>query len=470
MIYVVGLGPGSMDYLPLKGYRLLTAGMKVFLRTEKAAPPELLREISWQSFDHLYEKFTTFEEVYQEIVRKLLGEGQKEDVVYAVPGNPLVAERTVELLLKQNDLAVEVVTAPGALELALTVLKIDPARDSYKVLDALTTNVWDFSKSAVNIIFQVYDRLIAGNLKVMLMERYPDDYPVYVLKDLGFPEEKVAEIPLYELDRREFDHKVLVAIPKMRDEQFCVQKLGEIMEILRGEGGCPWDREQTHSSLKPYVIEEAYEVAEALEEGDREKLKEELGDLLLQVVFHTQIAREEGTFTFKDVVEGICNKLIRRHPHVFADEDVKDSEDVKINWEMIKQQEKGKKSVIEGVARTFPALIKAQKVGEKAAKVGFDWERAEEVFNKIEEELLELKESLKEATSRQEEELGDLLFSVVNLARKLGVDAEEALNKTVNKFVKRFLKMEELSREMGLNLQDLDLKKMDELWNRAKNL
>ncbi|ABB15258.1 nucleoside triphosphate pyrophosphohydrolase [Carboxydothermus hydrogenoformans] len=469
VIYVVGLGPGSMDYLPLKAYRLLKAGMKVFFRTEKAAPPELLREITWQSFDHLYEEFSTFEEVYREIVNVLLRERQKGDLVYAVPGNPLVAEKTVELLLEQHEVPVEVVTAPGALELALTSLKIDPAKDPYKVLDALTVTAWDFSKSATNIIFQVYDRLIAGNLKILLMERYPDDYPVLVLRDLGLPGEKVEKVPLFELDRREFDHKVLVVVPKMREEIFSVEKLGEIMEVLRGEQGCPWDREQTHRSLLPYVLEEAYEVAEAIEEEDPEKLKEELGDLLLQVVFHAQIAREEGEFTFKEVVEGICEKLIRRHPHVFASVEVDDSEEVKINWEMIKQQEKGKKSVIEGVAKTLPALKKAQKVGEKAAKVGFDWEKAEEVFAKIEEELEELRASLKEGTSRQEEELGDLLFSVVNLARKLGLEAEEALNKTTSKFVKRFMKMEEMVKERGQNLQDLTLSELDELWNKAKN-
>ena len=321
----------------------------------------------------------------------------------------------------------------------------------------------------VNIIFQVYDRLIAGNLKVMLMERYPDDYPVYVLRDLGLPGEKVEKIPLYELDRREFDHKVLVVVPKMREELFSVEKLGEIMELLRSARGCPWDREQTHRSLKPYVIEEAYEVAEALEEENREKLQEELGDLLLQVVFHAQIAREEGSFTFREVVNGICEKLIRRHPHVFAEELINSSTEVKNNWEMIKQQEKGKKSVIEGIAKTLPALKKAQKVGEKAAHLGFDWENFHDVFPKIYEELEELKESLMEEATRQEEELGDLLFSVVNLARKLGIEAEEALNKTVNKFIHRFLKMEEIARQRGLNLREMDLTALDELWNLAKN-
>jgi len=469
MIYVVGLGPGSMDYLPLKGYRLLTSGRKVYLRTKKAAPGELLKEITWESFDDYYEKFATFEEVYQEIVKKLLLEGGQADIVYAVPGNPLVAERTVDLLLKQQEVPVEVVSAPGALELAVTSLKLDPSQNQYKVLDALTVSTWDFAKSMVNIIFQVYDRLIAGNLKVMLMERYPDDYPVYVLRDLGLPSEKVEKILLYELDRREFDYKVLVAVPKMREELFSVEKLGEIMEVLRSERGCPWDREQTHRSLLPYVIEEAYEVAEALEEENREKLQEELGDLLLQVVFHAEIAREEGSFTFQEVVEGICAKLIRRHPHVFGETLVNSSSEVKINWEMIKQQEKGKKSVIEGVTKTLPALKKAQKVGEKAAQVGFDWEKTIDVFSKIYEELEELRESLTEEAKRQEEELGDLLFSVVNLARKLGIEAEEALNKTVNKFIHRFLKMEEIARQRGLNLQEMDLEALDELWNLAKN-
>ncbi len=246
-----------------------------------------------------------------------------------------------------------------------------------------------------------------------------------------------------------------------------------IMKTLHSPGGCPWDREQTHESLKPYLIEEAYEVLDAIDSGSDEHLTEELGDVLLQVVFHTQIASSEGRFTIEDVIGGIIDKLKRRHPHVFGDTAVKDSGEVIKNWEEIKRKEKREKksggSVLDGLPEMLPALIKARRIQEKVSRVGFDWEKSGDIMLKIEEELAELKD----AGARQdkddiEEEIGDLLFSVANFARFISVCPEDALRKTIDKFQKRFQYIERELPKRGKKLGDASLEEMDELWEEVK--
>ncbi|MHB9030451.1 MAG: nucleoside triphosphate pyrophosphohydrolase [Candidatus Latescibacterota bacterium] len=246
-----------------------------------------------------------------------------------------------------------------------------------------------------------------------------------------------------------------------------------IMKRLLAPGGCPWDREQTHQSLKPYLIEEAYEVIEAIDSGSDEHLKEELGDVLLQVVFHAEIAEREARFTIDDVVRGISEKLRRRHPHVFGDASVEDSAQVLRNWEEIKRKEKREKreggSVLDGLPRSLPALIRARRIQEKVSRVGFDWARTEEVLMKVEEELGELKEaSLRNDRAAIEEELGDLLFSVANLARFVSVCPEDALRKTIDKFQRRFQFIERELPKRGKKLGEASLEEMDALWEEVK--
>ncbi len=245
----------------------------------------------------------------------------------------------------------------------------------------------------------------------------------------------------------------------------------EIMAILRGEGGCPWDREQTRESLKPYLIEETYEVLEAIDQGDPEKLKEELGDLLLQVVFHAQLAREQGEFDISQVLEVLADKLIRRHPHVFGRTRVKDSQEVLENWEAIKEKEKNHGSALSGVPPHLPALLQAMRIQEKAARVGFDWPRVEEVWDKVEEEWREFREACKKGDKgAMAWELGDLLFALVNLARFLGLDPEDALRQCNKRFMERFSHIEKSLRDKGLTFQDVDLDTMDALWDEAKEM
>lgn len=248
-------------------------------------------------------------------------------------------------------------------------------------------------------------------------------------------------------------------------------KLVEIMARLRGDDGCPWDKEQTKEKLRSYLIEESYEVLEAIDHNSYEKLKEELGDLLLQIVFLSRICEEEGKFDIFSVIDGICEKLIRRHPHVFGDLKVKDSAQVLKNWAEIKERERGwaHESSLADIPKGLPALVRARRVAEKASRVGFDWDRAEDICAKVKEELDEFKKALAKRESRvMEEELGDILFSIANLARFVKVDPEDALRRTIDKFVNRFEYIEMRLKEKGKSLEEASLEEMDRLWEEAK--
>jgi tetrapyrrole methylase family protein/MazG family protein len=249
-------------------------------------------------------------------------------------------------------------------------------------------------------------------------------------------------------------------------------ELVRIMERLRGPDGCPWDREQTHASIKPYLIEEAYEVAEAIEENEPEELCAELGDLLLQIVFHAEMARAAGLFTIEDVVRGINAKMIRRHPHVFGDAQAQDSEEVLRNWSRIKAEERRnrpERSTVSGVPRALPALLRSHRLSEKASGVGFDWERASEVLEKAREEFRELEVAMQTGQpSEVEAELGDLLFALTSLARHLGIHAEDALHRASDRFIYRFRYIEQRLAERHQDVHEASAEEMDALWEEAK--
>lgn len=257
----------------------------------------------------------------------------------------------------------------------------------------------------------------------------------------------------------------------METESDGFSRLLDLMKRLRAPGGCPWDAQQTHESLKRYLLEETYEVIEAIDAGSPEMLKEELGDLLLQAVFHSVIAEENGEFTMEDVLQVLCDKLIRRHPHVFDGLRVRTIDQLVDNWERIKKSEKGaeRRSALSGVPAHLPALLRAQKISEKAARVGFDWDHIDPVFAKVLEELKELEETLFTGDQeRMEAELGDLLFAIVNLGRFLSLNPEDALRKTIARFTRRFSHVEESLHARGKSLRDSSLEEMDTLWEEAK--
>ncbi len=247
--------------------------------------------------------------------------------------------------------------------------------------------------------------------------------------------------------------------------------LAAIMDQLRDENGCPWDREQTHESLKPYLIEESYEVVEAIESKDPQFLKEELGDLLFQIVFHCRLAKERGEFTLEDVIRNVSDKMIRRHPHVFGADDAKNAEEVLSKWEQIKAKEKKRASILDGIPRQLPSLIRAKRLQERAARVGFDWPHSEDVWKKVEEEWEELQDARRNrGREGVEEEMGDVLIALVNLGRFLDVDADTALNRSNEKFIRRFNHIEKEFARQGKEITAATLEEMDALWNKAKEL
>jgi tetrapyrrole methylase family protein/MazG family protein len=248
------------------------------------------------------------------------------------------------------------------------------------------------------------------------------------------------------------------------------QELLKIMDALRGEKGCPWDKEQTKESLKPFIVEEAYELIEAIEESDSEKIKEELGDLLFQIVFQCQIAKERNEFEISDVIEKIGKKMVARHPHVFGTADYKTTAEVLVHWEEQKRLEgKLRESILEGVPEILPSLLRAHRLQDRASRVGFDWEKVEDVIKKLDEEFKEFKEALE--TKRRdeiEEELGDIFFMLVNISRFIGVNPEDALRKTISKFIHRFRYIEMKAAEHGKRLSNMTIDEMDRLWDEAK--
>ena len=250
-----------------------------------------------------------------------------------------------------------------------------------------------------------------------------------------------------------------------------IERIKHIVEALRGENGCPWDKRQTPKTIKNYLLEEAYELVDAIERGSHQAIKEELGDLLFLIVFLAYLYEEAGKFDLKNVIDTVEEKMIRRHPHVFGGVKVRDEREIRVRWQKIKSEEKLQSSILDGIPKALPALMLAYKVGSRAATVGFDWQRAEDVILKVEEEIEEFKRALKQGNrDRIEEELGDILFSCVNLARLLNIQPEEALRKTVYKFKDRFQFIEKRLKEQGKDLEETSLKEMDALWERAKDI
>lgn len=487
---VVGLGYGAPEALSLGAWEALQEAEMLLFRTIHHPTANWLNQkgISGQSFDEVYESEPDFESVYQKIVERLselVLAG--ETPVYAVPGNPWVAEETVRLLLAKGQelgFEVEVISSLGGLEAIYDRLHLDPT-DGLGIIDALNLPAQLPRQSL--LITQIYSRQVASEVKLWLMEDLAGETPVQVIRAAGIPkEERIEEIPLYELDRLEWiDHLTSLFIhldtEKFTDSDadcgFPLDRLVEVMTDLRAPEGCPWDREQTHESLKPYMLEESYEVWEAIDEGNPEKICDELGDLLLQVVFHAQIASEHGEFDMNDVVSAITSKLVRRHPHVFGEVEVTGVGDVLTNWEAIKKREKltgERSSVLDGVPKHLAGLAKAQKLQSKAAKVGFSWPGVPEVMAKVEEELAELKEALDvpagdERRQRVEEELGDLLFALANLARYTDTHAEVALDSSISKFQRRFRWIEDQLVKQGQQMKDMPLAELLDWWHKAKD-
>ncbi len=506
-ITIVGLGPGKWSDLTLQVYTLLERAAaehhSVYFRTTIHPTIEQLRvelpNLSMKSFDYLYDESNDWDTLYQRIAEELCTLAVQQPILYAVPGHPLIGESTVQRVLalaRERHLSTSVVAGLSFLEPVCTALELDPLDVGTQIIDATALANLNSDEIAGKIIptlpllvAQVYNRRIASAVKLALGEVYPDEWIVKLVRAAGAEEEGSSEssetgeavvaMPLYELDRNRLtNHLSTLYVPPL--DELTALRLPETlryvtMRLRREPDGCPWDRQQTHQSLTRYVIEETYEVVEALEENDMDKLAEELGDLLLQVYLHAEIARQEGEFAIGDVYEHVNVKLIRRHPHVFGSMQVSGAGQVVQNWEAIKQQEKiaagrdvHSESVLHGVPLASPALIVAQEYQKRVARLGFEFGNVQDLLKKVYEELQELLEA--GSSTEQLDEMGDLLFMVAKVARWLKIDAEEALRHANRKFRRRFEAMEEMIREEGRNPLEFGSEEWLGLWERVKGI
>ncbi len=459
-VVIVGLGPAGADLVTSGALRAIERMAVRFLRTERHPSAGLVGAAV--AFDDLYDSASDLEHVYAGIVEHLVAAAEGGEALYAVPGSPVVAERTVELLLGDPRVEVEIVPALSFLDLAWARLGVDPVARGVRVVDGHRFAVEAAGERGPLLVAQCDSTWVLSEVKLAVEDGDPP--PVTVLQRLGLPDERVVTVDWNDLDREIVpDHLTSLWIPELAAPVASeLANFGDVVRTLRER--CPWDREQTHATLTRYVLEEAYEVVEAVHAGDPGLLAEELGDLLLQVFLHSAIATQAGEFTVADVARGISEKMVRRHPHVFGDVLVDTADDVRQNWERIKREEKGPVAggALAGVDGSLPALLYAAKLGKRAGAVGFDWQSIEPVFAAVEEELAELR-ALASA-----EELGDVLFAVVNLARHLGHDPEAALRAAAAKFRRRFEVVERLAAERGVDLAGAGEALLDELWDEAK--
>lgn len=499
-ITIVGLGPGRWAELTLEARDVLARAAQeqqpVYFRTLVHPVAEAIKQhfpdLHMESFDRFYEESENWEMLYTKLAEEVCTLAEQGPVIYAVPSDPLIGEASVHRVLhmaRERGLKTRIVSGLSFLEPACHTLEIDPLEAGLQMIDATQLAALGSDELAGKIIpttpllvAQLYNRRLASAVKLALSEFYPDEWPVKLVRTgigEGSAQEVVVELPLYELDRRSYpDQFSVLYVPPV--DELTALRLPETlryitMRLRREPDGCPWDRQQTHETLIRYVIEETYEVVEAIEDGDMEKLADELGDLLLQVYLHAELARQEGAFAIGDVLEHINAKLIRRHPHVFGSVEVSSAQQVNQNWEVIKQQERiasGKdvqsESALEGARRAAPALIVAQDNQKRAVRAGFEFPTLDDAFKKLEEEIGELKEAATPA--HRLEELGDVLWMVARIAGKLDINAEEALRFATRKFRQRFHTMERLARDQGKKLSDYSRPELRDLWKQAKVL
>ena len=477
-VTLLGLGPGDPLLLTRQAWKILESIPEVYLRTIQHPVVQGFPDgLQVNSFDQLYESNEAFDSVYAQIVEQVLDLGRRPDgVVYAVPGHPFVAEATspeIARRAREEGIPLRVVEGLSFLEPVFSALEIDPLPRTAIVdaLDIASAHVPNFPPDGPAIIAQIHSSRIASEVKLTLMDIYPDNHEVFLVHLAGNPGMVVEPLPLYEIDRSQQIGLLttLYVPPLVQGTSF--ESFQEIIAHLRAPDGCPWDREQTHQSLRPHLLEETYEVLSALDSEDPRALCEELGDLLLQVVLHTQVATDEGTFSMPDVIYGIYTKLVRRHPHVFGNVDLADAESVLRNWERLKAVEREESGLVEtsllkGVAPSLPALSQAQIYQERAARVGFDWDHIQGVLDKIIEEVEEVRQS--GDNQERASELGDLIFAIVNLVRWYDIDAESALREANLRFRKRFEYIEKAAGEQKRSLSDLSLDEMEALWQLAK--
>jgi tetrapyrrole methylase family protein/MazG family protein len=472
-ITVVGLGPAGPELVTPQTLDEISRTSRRFLRTSRH--PAAAVASDWITFDSVYDRAANFADVYEEIAETLIGEAVGGDLVYAVPGSPLVLERTVELLREAASagrVEVEVLPAMSFLDVAWSRLAIDPVEEGVRLIDGHLFATAAAGQAGPLLVAHCHATHVLSDIKLAV-----DSAPrrVVVLQRLGLADEKVFEVEWADLDREvDADHLTSIYIPELAEPVAAeFVRFDELVRVLREK--CPWDREQTHASLRRHLLEETHETLEALDARAAlddsvvdhsldDHLAEELGDLLYQIFFHARLGAERGAFTMADVARGVHDKLVVRHPHVFGDIEADDTSTVLRNWEQIKAAEKGRLSAMDGIPPAFPGLMLALKVQQRAASAGFDWDGGAEVaYRDVEDELAEVR------ADPSEHEVGDLLFAAVQVARRLDHDPEAALRAAAQRFARRFRAVEQLASDSGIGLTALDEVGLTALWETAKS-
>jgi len=508
-ITIVGLGPAGEEQWTTEARQVLLSAPEVWVRTARHPGVKALERVVGVedrgsaadgvrvfSFDRWYDDATDLTDLYRRIAQQIVEFGQRADgVVYAVPGHPMIGEATVlqiKTLAADADVPVHIVAGLSFIEPTLTALGID-GLDGLQIVGAdqiATQHHPPLDPDRPALVAQLVNRRQASEIKLTLMNGYPDDHKVTLVRAADTERTQSVQCPLFELDRQPIiDHLTTLYLPPI-SEPASLPTLQETVAHLRAPEGCPWDREQTHQSLRPYLLEETYEVLSALDDDDFEAVVEEMGDLLLQIVLHAQIGVEQGEYNMADVIAAVDRKMHRRHPHVFGGLEVDGVSEVLVNWEAIKKAEHAeaesnaakagnannphnkngdkdkRESVIDGIPAALPALARAQAISSRAVRVGFEWPDIDGVWAKLDEEVQELTQA--ETDEEREAELGDVLFVLVNLARWLKVDAESSLRTTNERFSHRFRLMERIACKRGIKLADLNIDGLDALWDAAK--
>jgi tetrapyrrole methylase family protein/MazG family protein len=450
-ITIVGLGPGKADWLTQEARAALAAAREVWVRTARHPTVAELPELPWKPMDSFYEREEDFSAVYLAIAEEILRLAERPDgVCYAVPGSPRVGEATVTQIVRlalERGKTVRIVEGLSFIEPALGALGLDGLDGLYvgDALDLAARHHPPFPPSARALVAQLYSRALAADVKLTLMNQYPEEHPVRLLHSAGTPAQEIEDLPLHAIDRSEkIAHLTTLYVPPLPG---ALEEFQETIAYLRAPEGCPWDREQTHKSIRGNLLEETYEALEALDQDDPAHTAEELGDLLLQILLHAQIATEAGEFRMADVIAGVDEKIRRRHPHVFGETKVSGVGDVLRNWEEIKAEERGQE-------------------GKQDRGLFGDWPEIKGVRAKLDEEIGELDAAKND--EERESELGDVIFAAVNYARWLKVDPESAVREANARFRERFGRMEAAAKRIGKPLMGMSLEELDALWEQAK--